>query len=36
MYKQNFGQNNQIQFVNEHEFYRFLGYLAKSEFLYLS
>lgn len=31
MYKQNFGHNSQIQFANEHEFYKFLGYLAKSD-----
>lgn len=31
MYKQSFGHNSQIQFANEHEFYKFLGYLAKSD-----
>ncbi len=31
MYKQSFGHNGQIQFANEHEFYKFLGYLAKSD-----
>lgn len=31
MYKNNFGTNAQIQFHNEHEYYEFLGYLAKSD-----
>lgn len=31
MYKQSFGHNDQIQFANEHEFYKLLGYLAKSD-----
>ena len=31
MYKQNFGIKNQMQFANEHEFYKLLGYLAKSD-----
>lgn len=31
MYKPSFGYNGQIQFANEHEFYKFLGYLAKSD-----
>ena len=31
MYKQNFGTKRQMQFANEHEFYKLLGYLAKSD-----
>lgn len=31
MYKQSFGHNQQIQFADEHEYYKFLGYLAKSD-----
>lgn len=31
MYKQSFGNRGQIQFSNEKEFYKFLGYLAKSD-----
>lgn len=31
MYKSSFGSKGQIQFANEHEFYTFLGYLAKSD-----
>ena len=31
MYKQSFGKNQQIQFANEHEYYKFLGFLAKSD-----
>lgn len=31
MYKQSFGSTNQVQFKNQHEFYTFLGYLAKSD-----
>jgi hypothetical protein len=27
----NYGQNNQVRFADEHEYYRFLGYLAKSD-----
>lgn len=30
MYKKSFGKYQQIQFANENEFYRLLGYLAKS------
>ena len=30
MYKQSFGNKGQIQFSNQHEFYKFLGFLAKS------
>lgn len=30
MYKSSFGLNGQICFANEHEYYMFLGYLAKS------
>lgn len=31
MYQQSFGRNGQVRFANEHEFYKFLGYLAKSD-----
>ena len=31
MYKQSFGSRWQIQFADEHEYYKFLGYLAKSD-----
>lgn len=31
MYKSSFGSKGQIQFANEHEYYTFLGYLAKSD-----
>ena len=31
MYKSSFGSLGQIQFANEHEYYKFLGYLAKSD-----
>ena len=31
MYKQSFGKKRQMQFANEHEFYKLLGYLAKSD-----
>ena len=31
MYKSTFGKNGQIKFSDEHEYYRFLGYLAKSD-----
>lgn len=31
MYKQSFGSRGQIQFADEHEYYKFLGYLAKSD-----
>ena len=31
MYKQSFGSRGQIQFADEHEYYMFLGYLAKSD-----
>ena len=31
MYKQSFGTNGQIQFANEHEYYKFLGFLARSD-----
>lgn len=31
MYQQSFGRNGQVQFANEHEFYKFWGYLAKSD-----
>lgn len=31
MYKSSFGTIGQIQFANEHEFYKLLGYLAKSD-----
>ncbi len=31
MYKHFFGKERQIQFPNEHGFYQFLGYLAKSD-----
>lgn len=31
MYKQSFGNKRQMQFANEHEFYKLLGYLAKSD-----
>ena len=27
----NYGKNNQVRFVNDHEYYRFMGYLAKSD-----
>lgn len=27
----NYGKNNQVRFANDHEYYRFLGYLAKSD-----
>ena len=29
--ERNYGKNNQVRFANEHEYYRFLGYLAKSD-----
>lgn len=31
MYQSSFGSLGQIQFANEHEYYLFLGYLAKSD-----
>lgn len=31
MYKSSFGSIGQVQFANEHEFYKLLGYLAKSD-----
>lgn len=31
MYKPSFGTNGQIQFDNENQYYRLLGYLAKSD-----
>lgn len=31
MYKQSFGTIGQIQFDNEHQYYKLLGYLAKSD-----
>lgn len=31
MFKNSFGIYGQIQFTNEHEFYRLLGFLAKSD-----
>lgn len=31
MYKPSFGSSQQIRFANEHEYYKFLGYLAKSD-----
>ena len=31
MYRQSFGSIGQVQFTNEHEYYRLLGYLAKSD-----
>lgn len=31
MFKQFFGTNGQIQFANEHEYFKFLGFLAKSD-----
>ncbi len=31
MYQQSFGSHGQIQFADEHEYYKFLGYLAKSD-----
>ena len=31
MYRQTFGSTKQIQFADEHEYYRLLGYLAKSD-----
>ena len=31
MYKSSFGSSGQIQFANEHEYYKFLGFLAKSD-----
>ena len=31
MFKNSFGINGQIQFADEHEFYRLLGFLAKSD-----
>ena len=31
MYKSSFGSFGQIQFANEHEYYKFLGFLAKSD-----
>lgn len=31
MYQSSFGSNGQIQFASEHEYYLFLGYLAKSD-----
>lgn len=30
MYKNNFGRKNQVHFASENEYYKFLGYLAKS------
>lgn len=27
----NYGKNNQVRFADDHEYYRFLGYLAKSD-----
>lgn len=27
----NYGKNNQVKFADDHEYYRFLGYLAKSD-----
>lgn len=27
----NYGKNNQVRFADEHEYYRFMGYLAKSD-----
>ncbi len=31
MYKSSFGTKKQMRFADEHEFYRFLGYLSKSD-----
>lgn len=31
MYKSSFGSLGQIQFADEHEYYKFLGFLAKSD-----
>lgn len=31
MYKASFGKKNQVSFNNEHEYYEFLGFLAKSD-----
>lgn len=31
MFKNSFGKHRQIQFRDEHEFYRFLGFLSKSD-----
>ncbi len=31
MFKNSFGTHGQLTFNNEHEFYRFLGFLARSE-----
>lgn len=31
MYRQIFSSTGQVQFANEHEYYRLLGYLAKSD-----
>ena len=31
MYKKSFGINGQIQFANEHEYYKLIGFLAKSD-----
>lgn len=31
MYKSSFGTSGQVQFANEHEYYKFLGYPAKSD-----
>lgn len=31
MYKRSFGSNGQVQFDNECEYYRLIGYLAKSD-----
>lgn len=31
MYKRSFGTKAQIQFQNEHEYFEFIGYLAKSD-----
>ena len=31
MYRQSFGSLGQVQFADEHEYYRLLGYLAKSD-----
>ena len=27
----NYGKNNQVRFADDHEYYKFLGYLAKSD-----
>ncbi len=31
MYKKSFGINGQIQFADEHEYYKLIGFLAKSD-----